>query len=43
MAQTRQRLAHCRLTEMDAAAGAGDARLREQRVEGDQQVQIETV
>ena len=43
MAQTRQHAAHRRLTEMDAAAGVGDAPLREQRVEGDEQVQIETV
>ena len=43
MAQARQHAAHRRLTEMDAAAGVGDALLREQRVEGDEQVQIETV
>jgi hypothetical protein len=43
MAQAREHAAHRRLTEMDAAAGVGDALLREQRVKGDEQIQIETV
>jgi hypothetical protein len=43
VAQARQHAAHRRLTEMDAAAGVGDAPLREQRVESDEQIQIETV
>ena len=43
VAQTRQHTAHRRLTEMDAAARVGDAPLREQRVEGDEQIEIETV
>ena len=43
MAQTRQHAAHRRLTEVDPAAGVGDALLCEQCVERDEQVQIEIV
>jgi len=39
--QAREVVAHCRLTDADASRSARDATLREQRVEVNQQVQVD--